>query len=140
MGKLLDIRVSAKTYNEEDVAETWPDLVALVWPEWSSKLGLKSVDKKLAGLSIQGSPVEAALGPRPHGVVELASALPDILKFGELPGDIAGALNAPVGEVERANTALAKALGDWNTKEALDITFKLEAALSNAEEALSRAK
>lgn len=140
MGKLLDIRVTAKTYNEEDVAKTWPGLVALAWPEWSSRLGLKSIDKSLAGFSIQASPVEASLGAKPHGVVELASALPDLLKFADLPDNIISAMQTPVKDVEDASSALAKALGDWNTKEALDITFKLEAALTKAEEALQKTK
>lgn len=32
MGKLLQIRVSAWTYREEDVVRAWPALAALAWP------------------------------------------------------------------------------------------------------------
>ena len=32
MGKLLQIRVSAWTYREEDVVRAWPALTALAWP------------------------------------------------------------------------------------------------------------
>ena len=33
MGKILQIRVSAWTYNEDDVPRTWPRLCSAVWPE-----------------------------------------------------------------------------------------------------------
>ena len=33
MGRILFIRVSAATYNEEDVLKTWPNLCAFAWQD-----------------------------------------------------------------------------------------------------------
>ncbi len=132
MGKLLNIRVMAQTYNEEDVAKAWPRLCALAWPQWSTKLGLKDL-----GIKTSVS-VESSLGARPHGVVELASALPDLLKFGDLPKNVAEVLQAPVKEVAGINHALAVALGDWRTKEALELATALEEALDKAEQSITK--
>lgn len=138
MGKLLNIWISAKTYNEDDVAKTWPHLVSLVWPKWFAKLGLKGIDENLPGLSVGELPVEASLGSKPHGVVELASGLPDLVYLGELPDNMAKALEEPVKDVERVNLALATALSEWDTKKATPLTFELEDALDKAEQSLEK--
>lgn len=138
MGKLLDIRVTAQTYNEEDVAKTWPRLSALVWPQWFSKLGLDRVVKDLPGYSIGLGAVEKSLGARKHGVVELAEALPDLIKFSELPEAVKQALQEPVQEITKINADLAAALGDWDAKKASSLSYALEEALSQAEQNLSK--
>ena len=140
MGKILDIRVMAQTYNEDDVAKAWPRLVLLAWPEWSAKLGLDRVSDDLPGYSVGLSPVEKALGQRKHGVMELAEALPDLLKFGDLPDNLTRVLKEPVELVDKLKRELDSALGDWNTKSASALTFKLEDALGAAERAIDQAR
>ena len=140
MGKILDIRVMAQTYSEDDVVKTWPRLVLLAWPEWSAKLGMDRVSDNLPGYSTGVSVVEKALGPRPHGVMELAAALPDLLKFGDLPNNLTTVLEAPVAQVEKIKRELDAALGDWDTKTASALTFQLEDALSAAERSIDKSK
>ena len=62
MGKILQIRVGAWTYNEDEVVAAWPRLSALVWSEldrWGPQ-GMK------------------------RGVTELAEYLPDALRFADI--------------------------------------------------------
>lgn len=137
MGKILNIRVMAQTYNEDDVAKAWPRLVLLAWPEWSAKLGMERIADKLPGYSAGTSPVEKALGPRKHGVMELAEALPDLLKFGDLADNISSALKEPVALVDKLKREMDSALANWDAKSASALSFKLEDALSAAEKSLS---
>ena len=63
MGKILQIRVGAWTYNEEEVVAAWPKLSAQVWSEldrWGPS-GMK------------------------RGVTVLAEYLPDALRFADVP-------------------------------------------------------
>lgn len=140
MGKLLDIRVTARTYDEDAVAKAWPRLVALAWPEWSARLGMDGIRDYVPGYAAGQSPVEKALGGRGHGVVELAEALPDALKFGGIPDGVAAVLQAPVAEAEKIKRELDAALGDWNAQKASALTFQLEDALSRAEQSLDQVK
>lgn len=139
MGKVLNIRVMAQTLNEDEVAKVWPRLVLLAWPEWMAKLGLERIADKLPGYSAGISPVEKALGLRTHGVMELAEALPDLLKFGDLAANITAALEEPVALVEKLKGELDSALADWDTKTASALSFKLEDALTDAERSLDKA-
>ena len=67
MGKLLQIRVSAWTYREEDVVRAWPALTALAWPRPQSpdeKRGVLELVKALEnGLSFEGWPPAGGEGP-----------------------------------------------------------------------------
>lgn len=138
MGKILNIRVMAQTYNEDEVARAWPRLCSIVWPKWFARLGFEGLDKKVPGLALGETPVEKALGAKTHGVVELASALPDLVKLGDLPKNVAAVLEEPAADVERAAAALAAALGNWDVKKATPLTFELEDALGKAEESLKK--
>lgn len=140
MGKILNIRVMAQTYNEDDVAETWPRLTMLAWPEWSAKLGMDRIKDNLPGYSAGESAVEKALGARKHGVMELAEALPDVVRFGNIPAPIADALKEPAARTEKLRRELEKALGDWDIKTASALTDKLEDALGAAEQSLDKVK
>ena len=64
MGKLLQIRVSAWTYREEDVVRAWPALTALAWPR------PQYPDEK-------------------RGVLELVTALENGLSFEDWPQAVA---------------------------------------------------
>lgn len=141
MGKILDIRVMAQTYDEDEVAKAWPRLVMLAWPAWSAKLGMDGIKDGLPGYSVGAAgPVEKALGQRRHGVMELAAALPDLVKFGDLPENIVTILEETAPAVEKARLALESALGDWDVKKASALTYELEDALSAAEKSLDQVK
>ena len=65
MGKLLQIRVSAWTYREEDVVRAWPALTALAWPRPQypdEKRGVLELVTALEnGLSFEDWPQAAAV-------------------------------------------------------------------------------
>lgn len=114
MGKVLQIRVSAWTYNEDEVVKMWPNLSAVVWPE-----------------ADQWSPPGGA-----RGVAELAEALPDVLRFGDLPDHVRAVLQDTVPNVALHLATMRQALGDWEPRGANAASDDLEAALSVAETAL----
>ena len=139
MGEILSIRVRAQTLSEEDVAQAGTALCSRVWREWMTSRKLRGQGmEKLMGPVTGPGPVEKFLGGRKHGVVELASDLADLMRFGDLPPQVAEALKEPVEEVERARQALSKALGDWAVQAANTATDDLEKALGEAESALER--
>lgn len=72
MGKLLQIRVSAWTYREEDVVRAWPALTALAWPR------PQYPDEK-------------------RGVLELVTALENGLSFEDWPQAVAEGLRKASG-------------------------------------------
>ena len=72
MGKLLQIRVSAWTYREEDVVRAWPALTALAWPR------PQYPDEK-------------------RGVLELVTALENGLSFEDWPQAVAEGLREGIG-------------------------------------------
>ncbi len=134
MGRVLNIRVSAYTYNEDDVAGTWPGLCFLVWPYWADQRGVvrKGVNIERPGL------IEDALGARPHGVMELCEALRDGLKFSGWEKDLATVLEKGIADVSAIKDRLEKDLADWNPQEALAQSNALEEALGGAEQALQK--
>ena len=111
MGRILQIRVSAWTYDEDEVLAAWPKLCAAVWPE---------LDKW------------APVGNK-HGVIELAEALPDVLRFGkwskELKADCADAVRV----IDEIRERIEKALSDWKPEDANHASDELEAALNELE-------
>ncbi len=123
MGKLLQVRVSAATWDEGEVAKRWPGLCALVWP-------------------VPSAPASAAAGfaPPARGVLELASALRDGLKFGEWPGKAAEYLRPDIALIARGQDALNEALAGWDARGANRWSEELEAALDQAEDELRRNK
>ncbi len=111
MGKVLQIRVSAWTYDEEEVVRTWPRLAELVW----------------AQLNAWGS-----AGMR-RGVLELAEYASDAVRFSDMPearkqrlAPWAKAVTARLGEMREA-------LANWKPREANALSEKLEDALTDLE-------
>lgn len=109
MGKLLQIRVSAWTYNEDDVKETWEGLSALAWRQ-PARPGEK------------------------RGVLELATALENGLAFAEWPKDVADRLRPGIARIGEIRIRLEQALADWNPREANRLSDVLEDELSLLEE------
>lgn len=139
MGRVLDIRVIAQTYREEDVAAAWPALCALAWPQWAERQGVERIGLTPGPVTGPG-PVEKALGERRHGVMELAEALPDLVRFGDLDADTEKALERPAAGVDEVRRKLDKALADWDVQTARRLTDELEDALSAAEAAVGGKK
>lgn len=117
MGRVLQIRVTAWTYDEDEVTRTWPRLTALVWPE-----------------SEKWSPP----GQR-HGVMDLAKALPDAARFGDWPEAVRHALRDGVEETTLLAEKLEAALADWRPSEANALSDRLEEALTALENAIPEA-
>ena len=111
MGKILQIRVGAWTYNEDEVIAAWPKLSALVWSEldrWGPS-GMK------------------------RGVTELAEHLPDSLRFADIPKDTRKLLEPGARKVADLLAAMRSALADWDPRRANALSNELEDALTELE-------
>ncbi len=110
MGKVLQVRVSASTYDPDDVYRQWPTLSRLSWGE-----------KHFADL-------------KAVGVRELAATLEDKWKFGEdWPQDLKQLLARDVESLRELDQRLEDALADRRADTADRITHELEDALEELE-------
>lgn len=109
MGKVLQIRVSAWTYDEDEVTRTWEGLSALAWPR-SPYPGEK------------------------RGVLELVTALENGLAFEGWPADVAARLKEGIAGAGELKLRLEDALADWDPRQANRLSDELEDALSRLEE------
>lgn len=107
MGKVLQIRVSAVTWDEELVEDYWPRLAQLAF----------AVPIKLEN----------------HGVLELVRALAEGLEFGKWPEERKNALRQGIGEANAIRDAINTALSDWKPKEANELSNRLEDTLDKLE-------
>lgn len=105
MGKILQIRVSAWTYREEDVAITWPNLVALTWPT---------------------PPYHG----EKRGVLELVDSLENQLAFGDWSTTIKNTLHQGIQHLVQTKKKLELALADWKPEEANGLSNILEDQLT----------
>ncbi len=111
MGKILQIRVGAWTYNEDEVTAAWPKLTALVWSEldrWGPS-GMK------------------------RGVTELAEYLPDSLRFADIPEDVRKELMPGAQKVAEKLAEMRSALADWDPRRANVLSNELEEAVTDLE-------
>ncbi len=109
MGKFLQIRVTAQTYDEVAAEERYGKLYALAWPAAATP------------------PVE------PRGLLELTAALDDRVRLGDLPGPERKALLPGVERAMALKNALEAALGDRDPKAADKFSYELEDALAELE-------
>lgn len=110
MGKVLQVRVSAATYDPDDVYRQWPELSRLAWGEKQSA-DLKDV-----------------------GVRQLTAVLEDKWKFGEdWPRDLKNLLERDVVALRELDRRLEDALADRRADVADRITYELEDALAELE-------
>lgn len=112
MGRILQIRVTAWTYDEDEVSRAWPRLTALVWAERD-----------------RWAPAGAG-----HGVLELAKALPDAARFGHWPESARLALRDGIDKAYGLSARLEAALADWQPSLANRLSDELEDALTRLEE------
>ena len=111
MGRILQIRVSAWTYDEDEVVQAWPKLCALVWSQLD-KWGPANMKR---------------------GVTELAGYLADALRFSDVPDTQKKALRPGVEKVASTLEAMRAALADWDPRRANQLSDALEEALFELE-------
>lgn len=109
MGRALQIRVSAVTWNEDLLEECWPRLTELAF--------------------------SVPISHERRGVLEMVRALDDGLKF--LPWSEArrAALGPGILKAARLKAELEAALADWNPGEANRLSDQLEDVLDDMEKA-----
>ncbi|WP_300156753.1 hypothetical protein [Solidesulfovibrio sp.] len=109
MGKFLQIRVIAQTYDPVAAEERFAKLYALAWPA-------------------------AATPPAgPRGLLELTQALDDAVRLGDLPGPERKALLPGVERAMVCKNALEGALADRDAHTADKRSYELEDALAELE-------
>ena len=109
MGKYLQIRVTATTYDEAAAEDRYGRLYALAWP------------------------VAATPAVEPRGLLELTQALDDKVRLGDLPGGDRQALLPDVEKAMALKQSLEAALGDRDPKSADSLSYALEDALGELE-------
>lgn len=131
MGRVLSIRLSAVTYNEEDVFHSWPGLCALAWPgKGDISGGVWKPKAKAFAAPVAAEPVR-------HGVVDLVHALSEEFEFGDWDKDIKNRLQDGVADLQKAAAKLDSALEDWKPQEANAATDDIEDALDILERTLA---
>lgn len=107
MGKVLQIRVSAVTWNEGLVEEYWPSLVRL-----AGSVPVKSEER---------------------GVLELVRRLDEGLRFMKWSEARKRSMGPGIREAARLKAELEAALADWNPRGANALSDELEDALDALE-------
>lgn len=110
MGRLLQVRVSASTYDEVGVTRAWPRLSGLAWGQ------------------------DRVSGAR-YGVFELARTLFEKRRLGMLSPEADTALGDGPQRLEALCERLGAALADWKPTEANRLTDELEDLLTELEKA-----
>ena len=113
MGKLLQVRVSAATFDPAEVERRWPRLSALAF----SPVAVK----------IPALPAEA------RGVLELVTHLADRLEIGLLTDEAMRELPDGIKKAAAAKARLDAALAEWNARAANTATDEIEEALDELE-------
>jgi hypothetical protein len=124
VSRVLFLRVSAQTYDEGDVPKNWPMLYMTVWP-----------DSELAGVKSPAKLARNLLPAREHGVLELASALADFVRYGDAP-DRAAFLKSGAEKLEGLRGELDAALGNRDVRSARKLCDAIEETLDDMEKTL----
>lgn len=109
MGKVLQIRVSAYTYNQDDVQKMWKNLYALAWHQ-------------------------PPISGEKRGVFELVTSLADGLAFEDWSKSMVKALRPGIERAENLKHQLEQALADWDPRTANRLSDELEDSLSDLED------
>ena len=107
MGNILQIRVSAWTYDEAAVEEAWPRLAELAF--------------------------SVPLKHHKRGVLEMVAALDDGLHFMDWPVPLKDSIAPGLSRVVAIRDQLEGALADWNPRRANSLSNELEDALDAVE-------
>ena len=111
MGKALQIRVSASTWNVDLLEELWPAICELV----------------------QEIPVR----PGQLGVLEMVQALDEGCRFMKWSASLKDAIAPGIARCARLKNELEEALAAWDPRTANALSDKLEEELDKLEQALS---
>lgn len=117
MGKHLQIRVMAQTWNPEAVCKAWPMLCATAEPASKTEAGSKALSDVLA----------------------LVQALQDSLEFGPWSKAYVKALEPGVQRAVSLKKQLEDALADWNPTQANTLSDRLEDELNSLEREAAKA-
>lgn len=113
MGRTLQIRVSAATFDPAEVLRRWP---------------------RLSGLAFSPAAVKIpALPEERRGVLELVEHLADRLEIGMLPDEALTDLAGGIRRAAAARELLTAHLAEWNAREANLDTDRIEDALDELE-------
>lgn len=107
MGKVLQIRVSAVTWDEDKLEEYWPRVSQLAF----------SVPVKLEN----------------HGLLEMVRALSEGLQFMPWSEKRKEVMGPEIRECARIRGEIEKALADWEPRKANDLSNELEDRLDKLE-------
>ncbi len=113
MGRFLQIRVSAATFDPVEVEKAYPNLCKIAWPP-------------------QGAP-----GTGQTGVLELVDALWDQTRFGDQPDALKEKLKPGAEKAAAIKERLETALSDRDPRAADALSYRIEDALTELEK-LSR--
>lgn len=114
MGRVLQVRVYAYTYSEDDVRKAWPLLWKLVFEE-----------------NTPGFPHEM------KGVLELVRALDDLYQFGDVVDAVRKALEEGLPRVVQDVQDMQDRLAEWNPQAANKATDRIEDGLGELEKRLA---
>lgn len=106
MGRVLQIRVMAYTYDPGELERQWPRLYKLAFP---------------------------TTGESEHDMREMIGSLADQVRFGALDSRQKSLLVPEVEQVEGVLARMDYALGEWDPREANKISEELEEALDQME-------
>lgn len=109
MGKALQIRVSAVTWNQDLLEQYWPQLSELAF--------------------------SVPIKHEKRGVLEMVRALDQGLQFMKWSDARRAAMGAGIREAARLKEKLEAALADWQPREANTLSDQLEDALDQLEQA-----
>ncbi|GFM33447.1 hypothetical protein LN040_00465 [Desulfovibrio subterraneus] len=115
MGKVLQVRVWATTYDEDDVLREWPRLHRLAWPD------------------------DDAVYVAKQGVVELIDTLVDAHRFADWSDEVKELTGERLQQLAGLRKELDEALADWDPARANKLTDAIEDALSGLEKVLPKA-
>ncbi len=115
MGKVLQIRVWATTYNEADVAREWPRLHQLAWADANADFVAK------------------------QGVLEMVDTLVDAHRFADWPPDVKSATTAGIQRLADLRRQLDTALEEWDPATANRLSDAIEDQLSVLEKNVPKA-
>lgn len=110
MGRVLQVRVYAYTYSEDDVRKAWPKLWGLAFEQ-----------------NTPGFPHDM------KGVFELVRALDDLYQFGDIAKEVQKLLEAHLPRITQDVADLEKQLGDWQPQAANEATNRIEDGLNELE-------
>ncbi len=115
VGRVLQIRVSASTFNPDDLDREWPVLVSLGF-------------------------TPPVILEQERGVLQLVENLADRLDMGVLPEEAARDLGDFIRKAAAAKERLEAALAEWNARLANQCSDEIEQALDDAEKTAGKRK